>query len=181
MTPCAGVDCYFNGKCLLEVISGMGKKIKILMFQKIQQSSFSQFTDAAFTSYLPACKCFEGYSGQSCEKDPCSDDPCNNNGKCTINFLDFGSGSAAYECDCYEGFSGENCEKTPCSEDPCNGHGECSLLISDSKIGFECSCQTGFSGSLCQNDPCLDSPCKNGGNCLVDKDSYLCECKKGKA
>ena len=25
VTPCAGVDCYFNGKCLLEVISGMGK------------------------------------------------------------------------------------------------------------------------------------------------------------
>ena len=59
------------------------------------------------------CNCFDGYSGQSCQNNPCDPDPCENHGIC--NFNDDGA-----DCNCPDGFSGDRCEITPCTPEPCN-------------------------------------------------------------
>ena len=64
-----------------------------------------------------SCTCFcpEGYSGDLCENDPCSSQPCVN-GQCSVN-------GPSYECTCADNWTGLHCDifvaPGPCESDPC--------------------------------------------------------------
>lgn len=96
-----------------------------------------------------------------CEKDPCKDVSCLNDGICV-------DGS----CLCPEGFSGEYCQ----TSEPCNG---VNCLNGGTCVDGSCICPPGFTGANCetpiQNDPCEGITCLNGGNCV----NGLCNCPDG--
>ena len=116
------------------------------------------------------CSCAEGYHGETCELDTCSDQPCLYNGTCTKT-------GATFECACGEHFSGTRCEITACSAEPCQNAGECSLDTGDT--GYKCTCPEGYYGTMCENDPCTVQPCKNNGQCRTAGGTFECVCPAG--
>ncbi len=81
---------------------------------------------------------------------PCSPNPCQNNGFCTQ------TGTSNYICSCLSGFQGSNCQvvittttpvSNPCSPNPCQNNGFCTQTGTSNYI---CSCLSGFQGSNCQ-------------------------------
>lgn len=59
------------------------------------------------------CACDEGYTGQRCESEnnPCSPDPCHNNGYCCWSKRDWCSSVMPlgyFECYCKDGYTGES-------------------------------------------------------------------------
>lgn len=69
--------------------------------------------------------CYDGYDGLLCDKikDFCGNNPCQNNGSCTVYE---GHKFAAYQCNCRSGFTGTHCEINvdECESNPCL-HGKC--------------------------------------------------------
>ncbi len=80
------------------------------------------------------CRCNPGYTGQKCEIcDPCTPNPCSNNGQCT-------SQGTSFVCQCPPGFSGSRCEiRDPCTPNPCANNGQCMTQGSN----FMCTCPQG--------------------------------------
>ncbi|GBN03482.1 Sushi, nidogen and EGF-like domain-containing protein 1 [Araneus ventricosus] len=99
-------------------------------------------------------------------KRPCSSNPCQNGGNCTVEGKNF-------KCDCKSPFIGGNCEIGPCSSNPCQNGGTCSV---DGQ-NFKCSCKKPFTGNMCETDPCTSSPCLNKGKCTVNGNSFKCACQ----
>ncbi|XP_071945103.1 uncharacterized protein [Antedon mediterranea] len=129
------------------------------------------------------CDCTQEYTGDYCEKavDPCSSQPCLNNGIC--DKID----SIIYECRCTNEYLGDNCEiMDPCSQTTCKNGGICTSSIleppgQDPTAVFECECLVGYTGNYCEDvivvDPCSSGPCQNGGECQLSQlNSYVCNC-----
>ncbi|NXN92040.1 HABP2 protein, partial [Rhinopomastus cyanomelas] len=114
---------------------------------------------------------FFGYSDTG-KADPCSSNPCRNNGRCEKR----GSG---FRCLCPEPYAGNTCEKV---EDKCLGKscrgGDC--LITLTPPYFKCSCTHPYKTPDCQraSSPCRPNPCKNGGICKRHRirSKFTCEC-----
>ncbi|XP_072013269.1 uncharacterized protein [Amphiura filiformis] len=114
--------------------------------------------------------------------DPCSPNPCQNNGACNANGNQF-------QCTCTGGFSGNTCQTPPTTADPCNSSpcqngGVCTSF--NNNQFYQCTCQSGFIGTNCQippttADPCNSSPCQNGGVCTSFNNNqfYQCNCQSG--
>lgn len=92
-------------------------------------------------------------------EDPCSPNPCQNNGVCVNG-----------ACYCKDGCTGDYCESCPgsCDPNPCENGGTC--------VNGDCQCKTGCSGTHCETcDKCNPNPCKNGATC----NNGACQCKAG--
>ncbi|CCD69400.2 EGF-like domain-containing protein [Caenorhabditis elegans] len=94
---------------------------------------------------IPTCTCAVGYTGTDCTmltSDPCSPQPCLQNGVCS-------SSGGTYSCACATGFFGEQCQY---SGDPCSGYcsngGTCEMLFSDTTP--YCQCPFDYYGDKCQ-------------------------------
>ncbi|CAI5447733.1 unnamed protein product [Caenorhabditis angaria] len=91
------------------------------------------------------CSCADGYTGTDCDmltSDPCSTEPCLQNGDCT-------SDSNGYTCTCDSGYYGEQCQYSgdPCS-DYCSNGGTCVLVFSETTP--YCECPFEYYGKTCQ-------------------------------
>lgn len=112
--------------------------------------------------------CRAGFSGYACQLNPCSINPCRNNGVCTL------SGTNQYKCTCQVGYTGTDCESVydPCfinSSPACLNNGVCTVNLRIYPY-YTCACQTGYTGTRCQNSNYKNNP----SNC-VDKDSIICQ------
>jgi len=153
----------------------------------------------------PGCDCFNGFSGNFCEKtidestiscpglkgfNP-NDFFCTNGGQCPEN---------PYEpCDCGSEYSGPRCEFPVESPKECDlecNNGTCFFggisyspydNISDLKVEAEdkteemhCKCPQGYAGDHCETEIVLcgerEHHCLNGGECVQDNDQYTCDC-----
>ncbi|XP_071823083.1 uncharacterized protein [Apostichopus japonicus] len=109
--------------------------------------------------------------------DPCANQPCVNDGVCSVN----PTAPGGFTCNCVLGFSGLRCEDDPCANAPCVNGGVCSVNPTVPG-GFTCNCVLGFSGLRCEDDPCANQPCVNDGVCLVDPTvpgGFTCNCVFG--
>nr|XP_009666944.1 PREDICTED: hyaluronan-binding protein 2 isoform X3 [Struthio camelus australis] len=90
-----------------------------------------------------------GYS--SVRKDPCSSNPCKNNGWCEKK-------GSHFSCLCPKPYTGTTCEKasSPCRPNPCKNGGICIRHRIRSK--FTCQCPEPFRGRICEIGPddCYD-------------------------
>ncbi|PIK36441.1 hypothetical protein BSL78_26730 [Apostichopus japonicus] len=94
--------------------------------------------------------------------DPCANQPCVNDGVCSVN----PTAPGGFTCNCVLGFSGLRCEDDPCANAPCVNGGVCSVNPTVPG-GFTCNCVLGFSGLRCEDEftACNPNPCQNGGVC----------------
>ena len=99
------------------------------------------------------CKCNPDFKGKNCEMetDPCSSQPCLNDGIChhlNSNSLYSEINRRNYTCNCSKLFYGRNCEWkiNVCGSENCNQHGYC---IDNSSIP-SCICVKGYSGKKCE-------------------------------
>lgn len=125
------------------------------------------------------CACQDGFVRKQglCEADPCSPNPCQNQGSClTITGVD------GAVCSCPADFSGSRCEvvlercpDSP-SDNPCQNGGICTDVN-----GLQCQCATGFEGDNCETniDDCDGDPCANGGTCSDLVGGFECTCPTG--
>ncbi|CBY15121.1 unnamed protein product [Oikopleura dioica] len=118
-----------------------------------------------------SCSCLDGYSGSSCENDPCSWVPCMNNGVCSIVGSD-------YACSCTEGYEGDRCEITPC-----HTAGGLKSALDDDFDYYDLANYdlTGYDylNPLYQpgGNKAIAGPCLNGGICVNTPGAgYLCLC-----
>jgi hypothetical protein len=119
--PCNNSPCYNGATCFpIPKVSEIDKKTMV----------YSGFT----------CRCAKGYRGNYCElpDDPCSSNPCNNRGICSV------SKNHEYSCLCYAAFTGKNCEShfDQCKFDECRNGGTCLPTTS----GAKCICKTNYEG-----------------------------------
>ncbi|XP_078481791.1 uncharacterized protein LOC100178651 isoform X3 [Ciona intestinalis] len=139
------------------------------------------------------CICSDGYYGGICQYDPCTVNPCENNGTCSLEtqqsdcgilYIVGGSGdecevtnTTAYRCDCIAGYHGINCTEDLCTNNPCLNNGTCNMNGSD----YQCHCVSGFFGRNCSTpDLCLPPPCGSHGMCIVrNTTEYYCLCDDG--
>ncbi|XP_060583173.1 cadherin EGF LAG seven-pass G-type receptor 2-like, partial [Ruditapes philippinarum] len=127
------------------------------------------------TYRFPDYPCFKCNEGDTCEKDacldsenkcstlqqafkcvrnPCFENPCDNNGTCSRKIDD----KNAYSCTCLENYTGKNCtDEKPCSTVTCENGGKC--VVSSENIGV-CECPPDIWGESCQtiNDGTFCSP-----------------------
>lgn len=144
------------------------------------------------------CICELNYLGQYCQTlktNDCTNNPCENNGKCIAM-------ENGFYCNCSEKFSGDLCDilienVDPCRQRLCQNGGIChstpdqtvySLLMPYKKFptyleqNFTCECRIGFEGRRCEQftDLCTSSKkCDNDGVCENIFGGYICHCKKG--
>ncbi|XP_078377795.1 uncharacterized protein LOC144660948 [Oculina patagonica] len=132
------------------------------------------------------CSLTAVYSGQWAYcVNPCTNNPCQNAGTCTV------TGDDSYSCQCAEGYYGNSCEKgRPCppGKKTDNAEGRCCVfpfvyggVSYDSCTDQWCSLTAVYSGqwAYCVN-PCTNNPCQNAGTCTVTgDDSYSCQCAEG--
>ncbi|CAL1288397.1 unnamed protein product [Larinioides sclopetarius] len=122
------------------------------------------------------CDCPQGFYGTSCEYfDPCSRNPCNNNGKC------LNTTHNEYVCICAEDYSGPNCGSyNPClrRRNPCENGATCEMTTNNIYV---CICAEGFYGRKCKyRDLCISNPCLNGGTCSsINETDFMCTCPVG--
>ncbi|XP_040461322.1 hyaluronan-binding protein 2 isoform X1 [Falco naumanni] len=116
---------------------------------------------------------FESFFGYSdTKKDPCSSNPCKNNGECENR-------GSRFSCLCPEPYAGTTCEKVKnmCLEKRCH-RGDC--LITLTPPYFQCSCNHPYNSPDCRqaSSPCRPNPCKNGGTCIRHRirSKFTCEC-----
>nr|XP_054751646.1 fibropellin-1-like [Lytechinus pictus] len=119
--------------------------------------------------YTYRCTCNPGYVGLTCRyEDPCSavNDPCQNNGVCSVMFLSSDPDAAPIaDCSCpVDLYYGDNCENAyPCTINPCLSGGTCMNI---GLVDYDCNCTNSYIGERCQAvNPCNSNPCLNGGAC----------------
>jgi hypothetical protein len=116
-----------------------------------------------------SCQCFDGFSGNACQRSTCPND-CSGHGICssintfveesTIGILSYGGydGDQQYSCQCDAGYRGSDCSLIECPSGPdplggnggsqgrdCSGRGTC-----DYSTGL-CKCFPGFIGGKCES------------------------------
>ncbi|XP_017779989.1 PREDICTED: sushi, von Willebrand factor type A, EGF and pentraxin domain-containing protein 1-like [Nicrophorus vespilloides] len=121
-----------------------------------------------------SCLCDDNYIGSHCEigSEPCSSNPCQNNGTC-IN-----EDQSTYSCKCLEGYLGLSCgEIADTCKLQCTNGGTC-LNTEDEEI---CLCPKGFIGDLCDKklEYCFEELCQNNGSCREDINGFKCMCEGG--
>ncbi|XP_072095901.1 hyaluronan-binding protein 2-like isoform X3 [Mobula birostris] len=108
------------------------------------------------------------------EEDPCSVNPCENEGTCET----IGSN---FVCHCHPLYTGKTCQivQNPCRKNTCK-NGECVLI--DTPPYHKCKCDYPFKPPNCKKrvSTCSRNPCKNGGVCRMGKtrSSFTCLCLK---
>lgn len=119
------------------------------------------------------CKCFSGYSGESCQdKDLCFNVDCLNQGSCQ---------PATGLCQCKFGFKGPSCELR---DDElwaklfnCSSHGKFNYMER------KCNCDAGYSGLDCSEEKCELGPNQQALDCglngLFDCRLNKCICQDG--
>ncbi|CAD5110730.1 DgyrCDS100 [Dimorphilus gyrociliatus] len=102
------------------------------------------------------------------ELNPCSINPCINDGQCQVDGSDF-------NCTCTENYYGDRCELIKaCRTNPCLNGGYCGL---DENNKVKCNCKKGYSGKNCENYACSSNPCHHSGSCSVDDNgNAICSC-----
>lgn len=124
------------------------------------------------------CICEDGFRGDGFKctviEDPCSPNPCQNNGTCTKG------PDESFDCECPKGYFPPICSnpKDACMPNPCKNHGIC---VNDGNDAFHCMCPADFLPPDCANktiDPCTSNPCQNRAMCQPseDKRSFTCKC-----
>ena len=95
-------------------------------------------------SYPDSAQLLDGSGISSCEFNPCSQEPCSNDGTCIVD------DSFSYWCVCKLGYSDPNCQTSadPCAENPCQNGGICEPL---NTLEYECHCPLGFDGDTCES------------------------------
>ncbi|KAM4668900.1 hyaluronan-binding protein 2 isoform 3-T5 [Amazona ochrocephala] len=117
---------------------------------------------------------FEAYFGYSDTRraDPCSSNPCKNNGRCANR-------GSSFSCFCPKPYAGNMCERVEdtCLEKRCHG-GDCLLTLTPPYS--KCSCNYPYKKPDCQraSSPCRPNPCKNGGVCIRHRirSKFTCKC-----
>ncbi|CAE1168923.1 unnamed protein product [Acanthosepion pharaonis] len=116
------------------------------------------------------CECHQGWKGTNCtELDPvCDRNPCQNDGKCIGNLIDF-------NCICSAQYQNKTCDVVvdACETvNPCVGESNaCQNLFTRSG----CACLNGKSGFDCNDRPiCTPTKCLNGGTCEIK--NYIANC-----
>ncbi|XP_072046273.1 uncharacterized protein [Amphiura filiformis] len=119
------------------------------------------------TGYRCECQERDGYYGNNCQNDRCTDYDCSgNNGDCQlVNFQPM--------CNCQPGYSGIRCQISVC-EDVCFNGGSC---VISSRGEWSCRCVPGYRGSTCREEvnECASNPCRQG-TCHDRVGSYDCIC-----
>ena len=133
------------------------------------------------------------------EVNPCSKEPCSNNGLCSsvtlpylhieaynkhksVVFLGLGA-TKLVNCDCYSSKSGQTCsdDQLSCDDLNCGNNGVC-IELTAGVIG--CKCVHGYAGKSCDiplisHDLCLSQPCDNSGICTYGYSQFTCTCPSG--
>ncbi|XP_039262601.2 slit homolog 1 protein-like isoform X2 [Styela clava] len=141
------------------------------------------------------CKCPPGWSGDFCHieiEDPCSENPCMNEGQCFPSLAS--DGQVEFRCECKIGFRGLNCseEWDPCLDHKCENEAQC-VMDGSNGAGYRCECSRGYRGQYCefidghtaliqQDDPCIGNDCENGAQCYVEPgraSDFTCRCLPG--
>ena len=128
---------------------------------------------------------------------PCMDDPCHNDGECSVKndltaestfaeydntFLNFPKFQLTITCKCNERFTGKRCEiqRDVCDPNPCLDSGRC---VPKGRRDFHCICPPLKGGKRCEVESvnaCQPSPCMNSGTCKGIKDTdFFCLCRPG--
>lgn len=166
--PCIFAPCYNNATCV--PITGRSREIK-------DQVIYTDFK----------CKCTDHYRGSLCEihTDPCSSNPCQNRGLCTLSHVQGGTkrtdqsqslssfpsntNHVDYKCKCFPAFTGERCETyfDQCASAPCRNGGRCL----STPEGHVCQCPPDYEGINCERkyNACQHMQCLNQGECVIDK------------
>ncbi|XP_072335770.1 slit homolog 1 protein-like isoform X2 [Scyliorhinus torazame] len=104
---------------------------------------------------------------------PCLSNPCENQGNCQDDALDY------YRCTCLYGYKGRHCESpiNACIGNPCENGGTCHVKDGH-RSPFWCTCPAGFVGNTCATNlnDCEVNACKNGATCLDGINNYTCLC-----
>ncbi|CAG2248300.1 unnamed protein product [Mytilus edulis] len=143
--PCNDVMCT-NGSCLVNVTTGTAECCSTEMTAGNNGSDpcdevMCQNNGTCLinpTDETAQCCCAEGFMGSMCETqvDVCTNNPCGNDGNCSVNALGLA------QCTCAEGFSGPRCnvdcnQQLPCApgfEEIPAGSGNCySICTVDSQ------------------------------------------------
>lgn len=100
-------------------------------------------------------------------KSACLNNPCKNDGRCTINEL-----TGNYTCSCKFGYIGQHCETVDAcliKPDICKNGGIC--YVKDNQIG--CNCTDNYEPPYCESfrirnvdNMCQINVCRNGGTCV---------------
>ncbi|NXK53527.1 HABP2 protein, partial [Chauna torquata] len=114
---------------------------------------------------------FFGYSDTQ-QADPCSSNPCKNNGRCEKR-------GSSFRCICPKPYAGMKCGKVKdmCLEKSCV-RGDC--LVTLTPPYSRCSCSHPYKLPDCYraSSPCRPNPCKNGGICIRHRirSKFTCKC-----
>ncbi|NXL92982.1 HABP2 protein, partial [Alectura lathami] len=104
--------------------------------------------------------------------DPCSSNPCKNNGQCEKR-------GSSFSCLCPKPYDGKTCEKVKntCLEKNCV-RGDC--LVTLTPPYSQCSCKHPYKLPDCRgaSSQCRPNPCKNGGICIRNRirSKFTCKC-----
>jgi len=168
-------DCI-NGSCVCH--KGYGRHTESAL-QDCSEWTMSSCPDMCYghgdcvpANGTMACRCFEGYSGKSCDTWlGCGNlNFCSGNGECVkaaTRSLD--------QCRCAAGYTGPTCATPtfPCVQN-CSAHGTCAF--SEATQAHACECAAGYSGPDCSvvTGSCPNS-CSGRGLCEAGN----CSCSEG--
>merc|ERR1719394_391973 len=93
------------------------------------------------------CTCVKGYTGTTCDTDPCQNNYCKHSGTCTRA----SNPQNNPECKCAGGYTGPTCDQDPCQNDYCKNSGTCTRA-SDPQSDPECVCQGNYEGPTCEKE-----------------------------